>query len=185
MIVALRAFDPRRSWALVDPIDIGLVPGAATLARERLCEALADAAAVSGADLSPARHASEPAARPASGAPQRSQAGRPARELNPDVRALRDLRAGMMLRGRVVRVERLGALIDVGLPVEGLLIPHAPTSGSSDSAARAVRRGQEVEVTVVAVDKPHQKLTLALKSVARGGQGKRRRRTRGGRRRDR
>ncbi|CAL9615934.1 Polyribonucleotide nucleotidyltransferase [Streptomyces sp. enrichment culture] len=64
---------------------------------------------------------------------------------------------GQTLRGRVTKVQPVGAFVQVAEGVEGLLRPQAPTAAEES----AIRAGEEVTVVVSAVDRLRRTVTLA------------------------
>ncbi|MDR3204503.1 MAG: RNA-binding transcriptional accessory protein [Deltaproteobacteria bacterium] len=81
-----------------------------------------------------------------------------------DLLSLNDLKAGMRLNGKVTNVTAFGAFVDVGVHRDGLIhLSQLSDSFVTDPAA-VVKVGQEVSVTVLAVDLERSRLELSLKS---------------------
>ena len=77
--------------------------------------------------------------------------------------ALATLRAGALVRGRVTRAEPFGAFVEVAPGVEGLL--HVSELGAGKRlrhAREAVKPGDAVEVTVLAIDAEKRRISLGL-----------------------
>ncbi|BAH75548.1 Tex family protein [Solidesulfovibrio magneticus] len=80
------------------------------------------------------------------------------------VSELADLRPGMRLPGRVTNVTAFGAFVDVGVHRDGLVhVSHLADAYVVDPA-KVVAAGQEVMVTVLAIDKERGRLSLSMKS---------------------
>ncbi len=84
---------------------------------------------------------------------------------DPDVRELKDLRAGMVLEGIVTNVTDFGAFVDVGVHRDGLI--HVSRMGQSGAGSRAVSVGASLRVSVLDVDLERQRFNLALE-MSRG-----------------
>ena len=80
-----------------------------------------------------------------------------------NVKAIEDLKPGMMLPGIVTNVTNFGAFVDVGVHQDGLV--HV--SHLSDSFVKepndAVKVRQKVEVTVIGVDLERKRISLSMK----------------------
>jgi small subunit ribosomal protein S1 len=73
------------------------------------------------------------------------------------------LREKMLVKGTVSSVRDFGAFVDIG-GAEGL-IPLSEIGWSREQAADVLAPGQEVEVTVLAIDWEHDRISLSLKAA--------------------
>ena len=82
-----------------------------------------------------------------------------------EIRTLDDLKEGQVLNGLVTNVTDFGAFVDIGVHQDGLI--HI--SQLSDTFVRnprdVVHVGQQVRVTVLAVDKPKKRISLSRKTL--------------------
>lgn len=78
-----------------------------------------------------------------------------------------DLAVGQTYTGRVVRIERYGAFVDIGAERPGLVhvseLAHEYVSDPSE----VVEKGQEVEVQVIGVDRQKSQIDLSIKALAK------------------
>jgi len=84
-------------------------------------------------------------------------------ERDPWDEAAASLRAGALVKGRVTRAEPFGAFVEVAPGVEGLL--HVSELGAGKHlrhAREAVKPGDAVEVTILAVDTEKRRISLGL-----------------------
>jgi small subunit ribosomal protein S1 len=84
-------------------------------------------------------------------------------ERDPWDEAAASLRAGALVKGRVTRAEPFGAFVEVAAGVEGLL--HVSELGGGKHlrhAREAVKPGDTVEVTILAVDTEKRRISLGL-----------------------
>jgi len=84
-------------------------------------------------------------------------------ERDPWDEAAASLRAGALVKGRVTRAEPFGAFVEVAPGVEGLL--HISELGAGKHlrhAREAVKPGDAVEVTILAVDTEKRRISLGL-----------------------
>jgi len=84
-------------------------------------------------------------------------------ERDPWDEAAASLRAGAVIKGRVTRAEPFGAFVEVAPGVEGLL--HVSELGGGKHlrhAREAVKPGDAVEVTILAVDAEKRRISLGL-----------------------
>ena len=84
-------------------------------------------------------------------------------ERDPWDEAAASLRAGALVKGRVTRAEPFGAFVEVAPGVEGLL--HISELGAGKHlrhAREAVKPGDTVEVTILAVDTEKRRISLGL-----------------------
>lgn len=84
-----------------------------------------------------------------------------------DVRAIGDLRGGMVLQGVVTNVTAFGAFVDIGVHQDGLVhLSHLAERFVKDPN-EAVRVGQLVQVKVLAVDISRKRISLSIREAGR------------------
>lgn len=85
--------------------------------------------------------------------------------VDPNAPSLEDLREGDIVRGRVTRLERYGAFLDIGVEREALL--HVREMGKEfvSRPEDVVRVGQELEVRVIQVDVQRRRVDVSLKGL--------------------
>jgi uncharacterized protein len=105
-----------------------------------------------------------------------------------EVKALTDLKEGMVLEGVVSNVTAFGAFVDIGVHQDGLVHVSQLADRFVADPREVVKAGQVVKVKVLGVDLPRQRIALTLKLHERaegGGErrvgGERRPGARGGR----
>lgn len=77
--------------------------------------------------------------------------------------SIEDLEPKMRLRGTVTEIGLHGAVVDVGLPVEGLLhISQLSPHGDVDAVAEAVSVGDEVVVWITEIQKDQDRVSLTM-----------------------
>ncbi len=69
---------------------------------------------------------------------------------------------GTELRGRVVRLQDNGVVVDIGNDIEGFVPAAQVPLGSDQDLAQAVHEGQAVDVRVLEVDPIHHRILLAI-----------------------
>jgi uncharacterized protein len=75
-----------------------------------------------------------------------------------------DLKAGMKLPGIVTNVAAFGAFVDVGVHQDGLVHVSQLADHFIRDASEVVKVGQKVNVTVMEVDLPRNRISLSMKS---------------------
>ncbi|MBN2232300.1 MAG: RNA-binding transcriptional accessory protein [Deltaproteobacteria bacterium] len=80
-----------------------------------------------------------------------------------DVHELDDLSPGMRLPGIVTNVTRFGAFVDVGVHQDGLVHISRLADRFVRDPAEVVRAGQQVEVTVLEVDRGRKRIALSMR----------------------
>jgi uncharacterized protein len=75
-----------------------------------------------------------------------------------------DLKAGMKLPGIVTNVAAFGAFVDVGVHQDGLVHVSQLADHFIRDASEVVKVGQKVQVTVMEVDLPRNRISLSMKS---------------------
>jgi small subunit ribosomal protein S1 len=85
--------------------------------------------------------------------------------IQPAERNFNEVQPGQILTGKVVRVERFGAFIDVGAERPGMVHVSELGTGYISSPSEVVKVGQEVEVRVLKVNNKKKQIDLSMKPV--------------------
>jgi ribosomal protein S1 len=73
-----------------------------------------------------------------------------------------DLEPGMQVDGRVVRLERFGAFVDIGAETDGLVHVSEMATGRVDKPSDVVSDGDQVSVWIKDVDRKSRRISLTL-----------------------
>ncbi|MGC9400380.1 MAG: S1 RNA-binding domain-containing protein [Anaerolineae bacterium] len=73
-----------------------------------------------------------------------------------------DLKAGMVCTGKVIRLERYGAFVDIGAERPGLLHVREMSEGYVRHPSDVVKVGDEVEVRILKVDRRKRQIDLTM-----------------------
>jgi len=76
-----------------------------------------------------------------------------------------NIQVGQVLNGKVVRVERFGAFIDVGAERPGMVHVSEMANGYVSSPDEVVKVGQEVQVKVLKVNAKKRQIDLSMKAL--------------------
>ena len=90
---------------------------------------------------------------------------------DPDVREMRDLKAGMVLPGIVTNVTAFGAFVDVGVHQDGLVHVSRMSDSFVENPQSFLKPGQQVKVAVVEVDEQRKRISLSMKKRDFGESG--------------
>jgi small subunit ribosomal protein S1 len=82
----------------------------------------------------------------------------------PDV-TWNDLEVGQDYRGEVVRIEKFGAFVDIGAERPGLVHVSELAHGYVKTPGDVVKKGEEVEVKVIGVNRQKRQIDLSMKAV--------------------
>jgi len=85
--------------------------------------------------------------------------------IEPPERTLEDLEPGMVLTGKVTRLERYGAFVDIGVERDGLLHVSEIAQGYVKDPAEYVSVGEKLEVQVVSVNLRKSQIELSMKDL--------------------
>jgi len=85
--------------------------------------------------------------------------------VEPPERTFRDLKPGMIIKGKVTRLAQFGAFVDVGVGRDGLVHISELASGYVENPAEIVSVGEEVEVKVLSVDSRKRQIELGMKEI--------------------
>lgn len=77
----------------------------------------------------------------------------------------RDLKPGLRVRGKVVRLEKFGAFVDVGADRPGLIHITEMGAGKKTEPSEVVSIGDEIDVTVLEVDRRKRQIRLSMKDT--------------------
>ena len=83
----------------------------------------------------------------------------------PGTLTLRDLDEGMVISGRVTRLERYGAFLDIGVGRDGMLHVKEMGRGFVEKPEDVVKVGDEIQVQVVGVDRRRGRVDLSMKEL--------------------
>ena len=77
----------------------------------------------------------------------------------------RELKPGLRVRGKVVRLEKFGVFVDVGAERPGLIHVSEIGAGKQTDPSEVVSVGDEVDVTVLDVDRKKRQIRLSMKDT--------------------
>jgi small subunit ribosomal protein S1 len=83
----------------------------------------------------------------------------------PGTLTLRDLEEGMVISGKVTRLERYGAFLDIGVGRDGMLHVKEMGRGYVEKPEDVVNVGDEIQVQVVGVDQRRGRVDLSMKEL--------------------
>ena len=76
-----------------------------------------------------------------------------------------DIRPGQQYMGKVVKIERFGAFVEIGAERPGLIHISELATWRVEDVSEIVKMGQEVEVKVLAVDSRKKQIKLSMKAL--------------------
>ncbi|MFN9896379.1 MAG: S1 RNA-binding domain-containing protein, partial [Acidobacteriota bacterium] len=82
-----------------------------------------------------------------------------------DVKEMKDVSAGMVLEGVVTNVTKFGAFVDIGVHQDGLVHVSEISHRYITDPAEALKAGQIVKVSVLAVDLKTKRIALSIKAL--------------------
>lgn len=83
----------------------------------------------------------------------------------PGTRTLRDLEEGMVVSGRVTRLERYGAFVDVGVGRDGMLHVKEMGRGYVEKPEDVLKVGEDIQVQIVGIDQRRGRVDLSIKEL--------------------
>jgi transcriptional accessory protein Tex/SPT6 len=83
----------------------------------------------------------------------------------PGTLTFRDLEEGMIVPGKVTRLERYGAFVDIGVGRDGMLHVKEMGHGYIQKPEDVVKVGETIQVQVVGVDKRRGRIDLSIKEL--------------------
>lgn len=85
--------------------------------------------------------------------------------IEPGTVTLRELEEGMVLKGRVTRLERFGAFLDIGVGRDGMLHVKEMGRGYVEKPEDVVKIGDELDVQIVGIDRRRGRVDLSIKEL--------------------
>ena len=83
----------------------------------------------------------------------------------PGTMTLRDLEEGKVVTGRITRLERYGAFVDIGVGRDGMLHVKEMAHGYVEKPEDLVKVGDEIEVQIVGLDQRRGRIDLSRKGL--------------------
>lgn len=87
----------------------------------------------------------------------------------PGKQTLQDLEEGMIVTGRVTRLERYGAFVDVGVGRDGMLHIKEMGRGYVEKPEDVVKLGDDIQVQIVGLDRQRGRIDLSIKELLPAG----------------
>jgi transcriptional accessory protein Tex/SPT6 len=85
--------------------------------------------------------------------------------IQPGTMTLRDLEEGSTVRGKVTRLERYGAFVDIGVGRDGMLHVKEMGRGYVEKPEDVVHIGDEIDVQVIGLDRRRGRIDLSIKEL--------------------
>jgi predicted RNA-binding protein with RPS1 domain len=162
VVVGRRAQRPTSEFGKVPPASLGLGEYSADLDPEKLDAVLSEARLIAGWERRNRRKGG-PAGAMGGAAGPRAQGGRTLKRLNPLIKTVRDLKAGMTVDGVVTNLTRFGAFVNIGLSTEAMIHVSQLSTEFVDEPSQVVRIGQAVTARVLEVIPEKNRIALSLK----------------------
>jgi len=83
----------------------------------------------------------------------------------PGTLTMRDLDEGMVVTGKVTRIERYGAFVDVGVGRDGMLHVKEMGRGYVEKPEDVVNVGDEIQVQIIGIDRRRGRIDLSIKEL--------------------
>jgi small subunit ribosomal protein S1 len=83
----------------------------------------------------------------------------------PGTLTMRDLEEGMVVTGKVTRIERYGAFVDIGVGRDGMLHVKEMGRGYVEKPEDVVNVGDDIQVQVVGLDRRRGRIDLSIKEL--------------------
>jgi predicted RNA-binding protein with RPS1 domain len=77
----------------------------------------------------------------------------------------RDIKSGMVVKGKVAKLDKFGAFVDIGAARQGLIHISEMAHGFVKSAGDVVKEGDELDVMVLDVDRRKRQIKLSIKAL--------------------
>ncbi len=160
VVIGRRALRPTREWGRVDPLSLGLGEYPREIDPEELRDALVLARRVASWERHRRRKTGKAQA---GGATIARSVQRVA--LNPLVKTIRDLKAGMTVSGVITNLTRFGAFVNIGLGTEAMIHVSQLAAEFVEEPSQVVRVGQQVTARVIEVVPEKSRIALSLKPL--------------------
>jgi len=85
--------------------------------------------------------------------------------IEPGNLTVRELEEGMVVPGKVTRLERYGAFVDIGVGRDGMLHVKEMGHGYVEKPEDVVNLGDEIQVQIVGIDRRRGRVDLSIKSL--------------------
>src|SRR5262249_48264292 len=79
--------------------------------------------------------------------------------------AWNEIQVGQVYTGKVVRVEKFGAFVEIGAERPGMVHVSEMASGRIDSPSEVVKMGDEIQVKVIKVNSKKKQIDLSMKAL--------------------
>jgi len=157
VVLGRRALMPMTEWTRIPAAALGLGEYSADLDTDSLNAALLEARLLAAlqTDGDPKSAGQGSSAAFAGGASR-------GRRLNPLVKTIRDLKAGMMLDGVITNLTRFGAFVNIGLTTEAMIHISQLSVEFVDEPSQVVRVGQVVNARIIEVVPEKSRIALSL-----------------------
>ncbi|MEK7312463.1 MAG: S1 RNA-binding domain-containing protein [Chloroflexota bacterium] len=76
-----------------------------------------------------------------------------------------EIKVGLVVKGKVAKLEKFGAFVDIGAERPGFIHVRELMSGYVSEASEVLKQSQEVEAKVIAVDRTKRRIDLSLKAM--------------------
>jgi small subunit ribosomal protein S1 len=77
----------------------------------------------------------------------------------------RDIKSGMVVKGKIAKLDKFGAFVDIGAARQGLIHISEMAHGFVKSAGDVVKEGDELDVMVLDVDRRKRQIKLSIKAL--------------------
>jgi ribosomal protein S1 len=76
-----------------------------------------------------------------------------------------ELKTGLVVKGKVNKLEKFGAFVDIGAERPAFIHVREMMSGYVDDPADVVKVGQEIEVKVISIDRKKRRIDLSIRAL--------------------
>ncbi len=77
----------------------------------------------------------------------------------------RDIKSGMVVKGKVAKLDKFGAFVDIGAARQGLIHISEMAHGYVKTAGDVVKEGEELDVMILDVDRRKRQIKLSIKAL--------------------
>jgi small subunit ribosomal protein S1 len=77
----------------------------------------------------------------------------------------RDIKSGMVVKGKIAKLDKFGAFVEIGAARQGLIHISEMAHGYVKSAGDVVKEGDELDVMVLDVDRRKRQIKLSIKAL--------------------